>query len=178
MNVSEKKFVSLSYELYVEGEDSTPELMETATKDRPLKFTFGVGTMLEKFEENLKGLTVGDEFDFIIPAKEAYGEYKESNVLDLDKKLFEVDGEIDSDVVFLGNVVPMIDSEGRRLSGTVLEISDNVVVMDFNHPLAGETLHFKGEVLEVRDATEEEIEAANIQQCSPYDCDGCKCGCG
>jgi FKBP-type peptidyl-prolyl cis-trans isomerase SlyD len=64
------------------------------------------------------------------------------------------------------------------MNGSVLEIKDNVVVMDFNHPLAGETLHFNGVILDVHDPTKDEIEAINKAMsgscgCSCDDCSGC-----
>jgi FKBP-type peptidyl-prolyl cis-trans isomerase SlyD len=179
MTISEKKIVAVSYKLYVGEQDEKPELMEEAPQDRPLKFIFGLGMMLEKFEENLKGLKVGDKFDFVIQPEEAYGEYEDENIIKLDKSIFEVDGELDSEVVFEGNIVPMVDNAGNRLNGTVVGITEDKVEMDFNHPLAGETLHFIGEVLEVRDATAEEI-AAVMQSvcgggCSSDDCGECGC---
>jgi len=180
MTISDKKFVAVSYKLYVGEKNEEPELMEEAPKEHPLKFTFGLGMMLEKFEENLKGLKAGDKFDFVIQPEEAYGEYEDENIIKLDKSIFEVDGELDSEVLFEGNVVPMMDNSGNRLTGTVIGITEDKVEMDFNHPLAGETLHFIGEVLEVRDATEEEIAIATQRQgggCSPEDCGGCNCGC-
>lgn len=181
MTISDKKFVAVSYKLYVGGEDEKPELMEEATAENPLKFTFGLGMMLEKFEDNLKGLKVGDKFDFTIEPEEAYGEYIDENIVDLDKSIFEVDGKFDSDTIFEGNVVPMMDNEGNRLNGTIIEVTDDKVKMDFNHPLAGETLHFAGEVLIVRDATEEELAVATQQACgggcSSSDCGDCDCGC-
>ena len=179
MTISDKKFVAVSYELFVGEKDEKPELMEEAPKEHPLKFISGLGMMLEKFEENLKGLKAGDKFDFIIQPEDAYGEYEDENIIKLDKSIFEVDGELDSEVVFEGNVVPMMDNDGNRLNGTVIGITEDKVEMDFNHPLAGETLHFIGEVLEVRDATEEEIAAATQPRggCSSDDCGGCNCGC-
>ena len=182
MTISDKKFVAVSYKLYVGEEDEKPELMEEATKEIPLEFIFGLGMMLEKFEENLKGLKVGDKFDFSIPPEDAYGEPE--NIIRLDKSIFEIDGKLDSEVT-VGNVVPMMDNAGNRINGTIVGITEDKVEMEmemnFNHPLAGETLHFIGEVLDVRDATEEEI-AETIQLscgsgCSPDDCGECNCGC-
>lgn len=182
MTISDKKFVAVSYKLYVGEKNEEPELMEEATQEHPLKFTFGLGMMLEKFEENLTGLKAGDKFDFVIQPEDAYGEYEDENILKLDKSIFEVDGKLDSEVVFAGNVVPMMDNSGNRLHGTVVEIIDDKVTMDFNHPLAGETLHFIGDVLEVRDATEEEIAVATQPVCgggccSSSDCEECDCDC-
>ena len=56
--------------------------------------------------------------------------------------MFIVDGKFDEEMIFPGNTVPMMDASGNRLNGSVLEVKENVVVMDFNHPLAGEDLHF------------------------------------
>jgi FKBP-type peptidyl-prolyl cis-trans isomerase SlyD len=67
-----------------------------------------------------------------------------------------------------GNILPMMDSDGNRLNGSVMEIKDDLVVLDFNHPLAGETLHFEGKVIDVHDPTEEEIASITSNGC---DCD-------
>ncbi|MTU74588.1 peptidylprolyl isomerase, partial [Parabacteroides merdae] len=78
-----------------------------------------------------------------------------------------------------GNTVPMMDSNGNRMNGSVLEVKEDVVVMDFNHPLAGETLHFNGEVIDVHEPTAEEIAAltAPAGGCG-CGCDDCGSGCG
>ena len=99
--------------------------------------------------------------------------------MDLPKNIFEVDGKFDSEMIQEGNTVPMMDSNGNRMNGSVLEVRDDVVVMDFNHPLAGETLHFKGEVIDVHEPTAEEIAAmtAPAGGCG-CGCDSCGGGCG
>ena len=71
--------------------------------------------------------------------------------MDLPKNIFEVDGKFDAEMIKEGNTVPMMDSNGNRMNGSVLEVKDDIVVMDFNHPLAGETLHFSGEVIDVHE---------------------------
>jgi len=169
MKISEEKMVSLSYDLTVINEEGENELMERATKAHPLVFLFGMGMMLEAFEKNIEGLSTGDKFSFALAPEEAYGEYIEGHVVELPKKLFEVDGKFDSERVTEGQTLPMMDSRGNQMMGSVLEIKPDVVVMDFNHPLAGETLHFDGEVVDVHEPTEEEINALSQE-------DGC-CGC-
>jgi len=169
MKISEEKMVSLSYDLTVVNEEGEKELMERATKTNPLKFMFGMGMMLEAFEKNIGGLNTGDKFSFVLAPEEAYGDYIEANVVELPKKLFEVDGKFDSERVAEGQTLPMMDAQGNRMMGSVLEIKPKVVVMDFNHPLAGETLYFDGEVIDVHEPTEEEINALTQE-------DGC-CGC-
>ncbi|MCB9018380.1 MAG: FKBP-type peptidyl-prolyl cis-trans isomerase [Paludibacteraceae bacterium] len=181
MTISDKKFVGVSYDLFVGGEDGKPELMEKATAERPLKFTFGLGMMLDKFEDNLKGLSVGDKFNFTINSEDAYGDYEDERIIDLDKSIFVVDGAFDGESIAEGKLVPMMDSEGNKMNGIVLEVSEDKVKMDFNHPLAGETLNFVGEVLEVRDATEEEIAVVtNKHHCGGCggSCDDCSSECG
>lgn len=170
MKISPNKFVSLSYDLNV-GEGDEKELMEKATPEQPLEFIFGTNSMLEAFEKNVDGLAQGDAFDFVLSPDEAYGEYDDEHVVDLPKNIFEVDGQMDESVVFEGNIIPMMDANGNRLNGSVVSVGDDAIKMDFNHPLAGETLHFTGSVLSVREASAEEIAALFAPQ-------GGGCGCG
>lgn len=170
MRIAANKFVAVTYDLTV-GEGKERELMERAVAERPLKFIFGTGTMLPAFEKGLKGLEAGEKFEFTIAPAEAYGEYVEEHVLDLPKNIFEVDGKFDAEMIKEGNTVPMMDSNGNHVNGSVLEVKEDVVVMDFNHPLAGETLHFKGEVVDVHEPTAEEIAALTDPA------GGCGCGC-
>ena len=170
MKITANKSVSAEYELYVDGEtEGELELMERATAEQPLSFIYGVGMMLPKFEENIFGLATGDKFDFTIENEDAYGPYEDENVLDLDRSIFEIDGKLDEEVVFEGNVVPLMDNEGHRINAQVVEITDTHVKVDLNHPLAGENLHFKGSILEVREASEKELAALQ---------GGGGCGCG
>ena len=177
MKIGKDTVVSLSYTLMVEG-----DVIETVKADNPLRFIFGTGYLLPKFEENVTGKIVGDSFDFELSAKEGYGELNPDAIVELPKDLFMVDGEVEDGLLTLGNVLPMQDSDGNRLQGTIEEIKDDVVVMNFNHPLAGSELHFKGEVVEVREATPQEImeglygeKAAS--SCSSGSCSGCSGGC-
>lgn len=178
MKISTNKFVSVTYDLNV-GEDDERELMERATAEQPLQFVFGMGMMLPAFEDQLKGLAVGEKFQFTLSPEDAYGEFHDENVVELPKNIFEVEGKFDEEYITEGATVPMMDSNGQRMNGSVLEVKEDVVVMDFNHPLAGETLHFDGEVLDVHDATAEEIAAITGGGCS-CGCDDCStdCDCG
>ncbi|MGI6047361.1 MAG: FKBP-type peptidyl-prolyl cis-trans isomerase [Petrimonas sp.] len=178
MKISDNKYVILTYDLNV-GEGDERELMEQATPDKPLEFIFGTNQMLKAFEDNIYGLSEGDKFKFTLNPEEAYGDFDESRIIELPKNIFEIDGKIDTEMLFEGNTLPMMDSDGNRLMGSVVSITDNVVTMDFNHPLAGETMHFEGTVQGVRDASPEEIAAlfSNSGRCSSGDCGGCSCGC-
>jgi len=171
MKITANKFVAVTYDLNV-GEGEERELMERATQGEPLKFIYGTGTMLPAFENALKGLSVGETFDFTLAPADAYGDYDEDHVMELPKNIFEVEGKFDSEIIKEGNTVPMMDSNGNRLNGSVIEVKEDVVVMDFNHPLAGETLHFSGNVIDVHTPTAEEIAALTAQA------GGCGCDCG
>lgn len=176
MRISANKYVAVIYDLNV-GEGEERELMEKATREVPLKFIYGTGMMIPAFEDALAGLESGDQFDFSLTPENAYGEYNEDHVLELPKNIFEIDGKFDSEMVKEGNTIPMMDADGHRMNGSVLEVKKDVVVMDFNHPLAGETLHFKGEVIDVHEPTAEEIAAMTSSSCGGG-CEGCGGGCG
>jgi FKBP-type peptidyl-prolyl cis-trans isomerase SlyD len=172
MKISKNKFVSVTYDLNV-GDENETELMERATKDRPLQFIFGTGSMLPAFEENIRELEPGEKFMFTIKPENAYGEYIDDHVVELPKKIFEVNGKFDDEYIVEGVTLPMMNENGEQMNGSVLEVNDDVVVMDFNHPLAGETLYFNGEILDVHEPSEEEIAVINSAMA-----EGCGCGCG
>ncbi|HBL77448.1 MAG: peptidylprolyl isomerase [Bacteroidetes bacterium GWF2_42_66] len=168
MEIRKNMMVSLTYDLRLDGVDG--EIIEQATSEKPLSFVFGAGVMLPKFEDLLEGKKQGELFEISLPCKDAYGEEDEDAIVDLPKHIFFVDGEFDDEIIKEGNTVPMMSSNGQRMNGIVVEITDDTVKMDFNHPLAGEDLFFNGNVLEVREATDEEISALFSG--------GCGCGCG
>ena len=134
-------------------------------------FLFGVGNLLPKFEENLDGMKLNEDFDFKLIANEAYGLVKEEAIVDVPLKAFEVDGKIDQELLKEGNMIPMLDQQGNRINGRILSFDKEFVTMDFNHPLAGNDLHFNGRIVEIREATAEEIEHGHIH--SADSCHNC-----
>ena len=172
------KVISVSYELKTSR--SNGEIIEKVTADAPLVFISGTGNLLEAFENNLSDLITGDSFSFSIPCDQAYGEQSDKAIVDLPIDAFYVNGELDKELVQIGNVIPMRDQSGRRLNGTVKEISTETVKMDFNHPLAGDDLHFSGKVEDIRDATPEEIAHGHIHneaECGDCGDEGCNGHC-
>ena len=172
MNISKNKSVSLSYELRVDGKDG--EIIETVGADRPLTFIFGTNSLVPGFERNVENLKTGDHFAFLLPCEEAYGRALEEAVVEIPITAFAVDGEIDHEMLVEGAAIPMRDAQGNRLDGIVAEVKGDTVVMDFNHPLAGDDLYFSGTVVNVREATPEELAGSN---CSSGGCGGCGGGC-
>lgn len=175
MEIGRNKFVTLSYELRINGTDG--EVVEKTDAASPLEFVFGAGKMLEMFENKLEGFKKGDAFDFELKATEAYGEVNPSAVVEIPKNIFEVEGKIDEELLTEGNQVPMQDAHGNRLMGIVLEVTDEKVKMDFNHPLAGDNLFFKGEIVDIREASEDELMTACGTGCGDSDGGGCGGGC-
>jgi FKBP-type peptidyl-prolyl cis-trans isomerase SlyD len=170
MTIEEKKVVSLTYELRVNDEQG--EIVEKVEKDSPLTFLFGSGNLLPDFEANISGLKEGESFSFSLEPERAYGQVSEEAIVELPKDIFEVDGKIDDNLLKVGNNIPMQDNTGNRLNGIVQEIGQDVVKMDFNHPLAGDTLYFKGEVEGIRDATQEEVKHGHVHQGGSHSCGG------
>lgn len=162
MTIQKNSVVSVTYELHTNDTQQKNIFIEKADKENPLTFLFGTGGMIVGFEKNLNGLKTGDQFDFHIPSAEAYGVYDLQAVVQLPKEIFKTEGMIDKEILQVGNIVPMADNEGNRMEGKVLEVEETKVKMDFNHPLAGKDLHFKGEVIAVRDATKEEMAHGHV----------------
>ncbi len=157
MKIAKNTVPSVSYVLTVDG-----EVVDEAKKETPLSFIFGVGGMIPGFEKNLDGLETGDAYEFTLSPDEAYGEYNQNAVVDLPINTFSVDGKIQEDLLVVGKVIPMQDQNGNPLNGTIVQVGDDSIKMDFNHMLAGKSLHFVGEVIEVRAASPEELEHGHV----------------
>lgn len=180
METVENKYIALTYKLY-SIEEGKKDLEEETTAEHPFQFISGLGLTLDSFEDQVKDLKPGDKFDFIISSADAYGEYDPEHIIDLPKDIFVVEGKFDSERVVEGEIIPLMTAEGQRINGSVVEVKDDVVVMDMNHPLAGCDLNFVGEIVESRPATNEELaEVAHMMSgggCS-CGCDDCGDGCG
>lgn len=168
------KYVTVAYDLYSDNAKGIHELVEKAPVEHPFQFISGLGMTLDAFEENILACAAGESFDFVLSVDEAYGPYEKEHVLELDKEMFMIDGRFDTSVIYPGNVIPLMNADGNRFQGLILEVKDKKVVVDLNHPLAGRVLQFKGQVVVSREATNEEIQSA-IQMMSGEG--GCSCGC-
>lgn len=151
MNIQPNSVVALTYDLYT-TENGQEVFVEQATQENPLVFLYGVGMMLPKFEENLSGMSVGQNYDFHLAAVDAYGEKDVNAVTDLPIDMFK-----EMEMPQVNAVLPLQDNHGNQFRARVTGISDQAVTVDLNHPMAGQDLHFKGTILEVREATKEEL---------------------
>ena len=158
MKIENRTVVTLGYTLTVNdnGKDIT---VETTDRQKPFMFLYGAGQLLPEFERNLSGKGIGDAFDFHIKAEQGYGLRDPQQQATLPMDIFKDEqGEIDRDLLQPGIVVPLADREGNQYQAIVLEVTNDGVVVDFNHPLADKDLHFVGEVYDVRLATLEELQ--------------------
>ena len=150
---------------------------------------------LDAFEEAVKDFNEGDDFEFTLTQEQGYGAYEPAHIVDIDRSIFTINNHFDHEHIFNGALVPLQNEDGNHFLGKVLDINDEKVKMDLNHPLAGKDLTFRGKVLEAREASDTEIQGFinHIEQhhcgCGCDDCDsdcnhdhehgdGCGCGCG
>ncbi len=182
MKIGENTFVTLDYKLEVDG-----AVADQSQPGQPLKFAYGMGMLLPKFEEAIAGLAAGDDFKFTLTPTEGYGEVIKEALVELPTSVFEVNGAVEPGLLEVGNMIPMADQQGNRLMGRVVAVTE-VVTMDFNHPMAGKTLDFSGRVVEVREITPEDLQGfagGGGCDCGDADCScddkgangGCSCGC-
>lgn len=166
------KYYAIAYKLYtvVNGERS---LEEEAPANDPFIFISGFGTTIPGFEKQIEVLEKGQAFDFVIKKDDAYGDYYDERVIKLDKSVFTINGKFDAQHIFVDAIIPLQNEDGNCFMGQVLEITDDSVRVDLNHPLAGRDLNFVGEVVECREATDKEIQDL-INNLSG----GCHGGCG
>lgn len=152
MTIDNNQVVALSYTLNTIEENGEKVLVEETTSENPLTFLYGVGMMIPKFENEIKGLTVGDKKSFTISPSEAYGERQDDAIAQLPVDMFQ-----DSGMPPVGAILPLSDNQGNNFQAVVVEVTPEVVVADLNHPMAGKTLNFDVEILSNRPATEEEL---------------------
>jgi FKBP-type peptidyl-prolyl cis-trans isomerase SlyD len=140
--------VSLAYTLRL----ANGEVIDYSEQDDPLEYLHGAENIIPGLERELTGLHVGDSKDVEVPPEEGYGVYDPKDVEVIDRTMLPKNMPLK-----LGMVLEITDDEGNLSEAIVREISPKNVTLDFNHPLAGQTLFFSVQVLGVRDATEEEL---------------------
>lgn len=173
-------YITVAYQLYAsDKEDTNEDLVEECSAEHPFMFISNLGCVLPAFEKAIDPLNEGDKFDFTIPCEEAYGPFDEELMFDLPKSTFMVDGKFDSARIREGNIIPLQGEDGSRFNGVVIEVKEDAVVVDLNHPRAGQDLHFVGTVVKHREATTEEItEMINVLSGNGCGCGGGCNGCG
>jgi FKBP-type peptidyl-prolyl cis-trans isomerase SlyD len=159
--VADNMVVALAYKLIVDGEE-----VSTATREEPMEYLHGYQEIVPGLEAALAGKKVGDVFSVTLEPAEAYGEYDENETEEIDRADIE-----DSDDLEIGMVLEVEDQDGELYLAHVVEIGADTVVLDFNPPLAGKTLTYHVEVVDIRLADEDEIEHGHAHGSALYDLD-------
>jgi len=160
MNISKNKVVSLTYTLRLDN--ASGEIVQQVDATNPLVFLFGHGQLLPKFEDQIDNKVVGDAYEMTLAPQDAYGVREQEAIVDLPIDIFVLEGELQEDMIAIGNTVHLRNQDGMPLSGVVMNRGLETVTVDLNHPLADKTLHFSGEVIAVREATADEISHGHV----------------
>lgn len=156
MEIAKNTVVRLTYVL--KDSDKSGEVIEIVNDANPLLFLYGAGAFFPEFENNLLGKKTDETFSFILECEDAYGARQESQIEYLPIGNFMVDGEVDENILKVGNHLNMSNEKGEKITAKVIEILEDRVKMDFNHMLAGKNLYFEGRILGVRPATPDELD--------------------
>jgi FKBP-type peptidyl-prolyl cis-trans isomerase SlyD len=148
--VADGMVVKLDYTLTL----SNGEVYDSSEDSGPLEYLHGQGQLIPGLEEALYGMAVGEQKDVVVTPEMGYGEYDPAAVQSLERDMFPADLELEP-----GMPIDLYDEDAdEEIEAFVSEVTDDEVVVDFNHPLAGETLSFHVRIAGVREATSEELE--------------------
>jgi FKBP-type peptidyl-prolyl cis-trans isomerase SlyD len=152
--VADDMVVQLDYTLTL----SNGEIYDSSDETGPLEYIQGQGLIISGLEEALYGMAVGDEKDVVVTPDVGYGEYDPEAVQTLPRDVFPAEMELEP-----GMPIDLYDEDAdEEIEAFIAEVDDDGVVVDFNHPLAGETLNFHVKVVAVRPATDEELDHGHV----------------
>ncbi|WP_107853207.1 peptidylprolyl isomerase [Oceanimonas marisflavi] len=151
MKVSDNAVVTLDFTVT----NADGEILDSTENKQPLQYLHGTGFLVTGLETELNGKVVGEDFEVTLSPDQAYGDYDEALVQSVPGELF------DGMEVAEGDTFVAETDDGHR-PVTILEVAEEYVKVDGNHPLAGMTLSFRGVVREVREATEEELAHGHV----------------
>ncbi|MCW8919531.1 MAG: peptidylprolyl isomerase [Gammaproteobacteria bacterium] len=152
MQISANMVVSIDYTLT----DDQGTVIDSSEGRDPLAYIQGVGNIIPGLERALEGKAKGDSLKVTIPPKDGYGERSDELTQQVPKHLFEGDTEIEAGMQF-----QTMSEHGPQVV-TVVAVDDEHVTVDANHPLAGENLNFDVTVVDIRPASEEELEHGHV----------------
>ncbi len=153
LTVADDMVVTLDYTLTLDN----GEVVDSTQDRAPLTYLSGAGQLLPAFEKAVQGLGVGDEARFTLSPEDGYGVYDEEAVEEVSIDQFPAGQEI-----YPGMTVGVQDMSGHIYEAYIADITDDVVTLDFNHPLAGEALNFEVKVRAIRPATPEELAHGHV----------------
>lgn len=146
--------VSMEYTLHVDNEE-----IDSSKGQDPLQFLVGHGNIISGLEREIIGMKVGDSKDVVIAPADGYGEFNEEAFLDVPRKDFPSDMPVEE-----GLELTVRDDSGQSRYARIDAIEGDTVTLNFNHPLAGDELHFNVKVVDLREPTAEELEHGHVHQ--------------
>src|SRR5438477_12096137 len=155
MRVKPGRVILMDYMVKV----GTGQIVESSSAKGPIEYLHGAGQILPALERALEGLGEGEQASFSVAAGEAYGERKDDNVVSLPRTLFPAQVKLEKGLCLYARA-----SGGQSYPITVKEVKHDMVVVDLNHPLAGERLFFEVNIRGVRPAGNQEIFAGKAAE--------------
>ena len=152
--VQKDKVVSMEYTLHVDNEE-----IDSSKGQEPLRFLVGHGNIIAGLEREMLGMKVGESKDVVVQPADGYGEFDEQAYLDVSRNDFPSDMQIEE-----GSELSVRDDSGRSRYARIDTIDGDTVRLNFNHPLAGDQLHFNVKVVDLREPTTEELEHGHVHQ--------------
>ncbi len=146
MKIENGRAVVVEYELRL----TSGEVVDSCTPSDPLRFIFGRGSMLPAFEEHLLGKKKGESLKFTLEPDQGYGPRDEDAVLEMPKNLFPSHAEA-------GMIFEAETPEGEQALLRILNVGEETVQVDGNHPMAGEQLHFSVKIIDVREPQPDDV---------------------
>ncbi len=152
MKIADNKVALIHYTLT----NATQDVLDSSEGQEPLAYIHGHGHIVPGLENALDGRSKGDRFSVTVSAQEGYGEHDERLTQSVPRQMFSGVDEIEVGMQFHAQT-----EQGMQVV-TVVEVADDTITIDGNHPLAGQDLHFDIEVVDVRDASAEELEHGHV----------------
>lgn len=148
----------VKFHYQIQDTDADGPVLLSTTAEQATEVMIGLGMLLPDFERRLIGLAAGDTFSCSLSSQQAYGDYQAAAVKKLPRSSFPKSYRGQTNWLKEGAELPMQNDRGQHISGVVKTVGEQEVEVDFNHPLAGKTLFFSGQVLSVRPASKQELE--------------------
>ncbi|MFO7751358.1 MAG: peptidylprolyl isomerase [Desulfobacteraceae bacterium] len=140
MTVTQGKKVSMEYTLTLDNE----QVVDTNKGKEPLTFENGSNQIVPGLEKAMEGMEINESKSVTVAPEEGYGEILKEAVVEVPKE------QLPEELAVVGTPVQSQTQDGQTLQGKVEEIKDESAVINFNHPLAGENLHFEVKVLDIQ----------------------------
>jgi FKBP-type peptidyl-prolyl cis-trans isomerase SlyD len=157
--IADNVVVTLDYELSVDG-----QVVDSSDGGDPIIFLQGTGQIIAGLEKSIYGMKIGESKQIIVAPEDGYGEIDSEEIVEVPRDEFPEDFPLEPGVEITVNSEndDNDEDEDELLEATIISVTEDTVTLDFNHPFAGKTLSFKVNVMDIREATDEELEHGHV----------------